>query len=130
MADELPPPVPKVGQYLYASCSTEYFGPILAVGQDVNGHPTIDLQVDDINAFIACRWRDEGDMDHSLMRVEHQGPVIFRALQYKDCHRYQYTSPFLKNVLGVEEMVSITCNTPGDGCHRCTSLFSLRDKPA
>lgn len=102
---------PSVGQYLHASCSDVDFGPILRVGKDDGDHDVIDLQVDDINEFIYCdRWEEDGGSS-SLMRVEPKGPVIFRDLQYR---MRGYT---------------IECNTPGDGCGRCTSSFMIFDRP-
>lgn len=112
----------KAGQFLHASCSDTYF-PILRVGEDSNGTPTMDIEVENINDFIQCRWYPDCDDEiegnqlnrcMNIMTVEHTGPVIFRDLQYKD-------GGFLFGFNWV------TCNTPGNGCYRCTELFSVRN---
>ncbi len=107
---------PKVGQYLYASCSAIWFGPITRVGKDDNDCDVIDFIVDDINEFITCdRWDDHDKNDRSLMMVDPCGPVKFVDVQWER-HKSD------------DGPMTILCNTPGDGCRRCTGLFMVTDK--
>lgn len=100
----------KPGMWLHASCSDEWYGPILRVGKDDNESDVIDLTVPDINEFIDCeRWSERGETAPSLMRVE-CGPVVFRDLQWRPVK---------------DSSDLIECNTPGHGCYRCTELFSV-----
>ena len=107
----------KPGMWLHASCNDEWYGPILRVGVDANGAHVIDLPIPDINEFLDCERFGEfqkGECLPSLMRAE-CGPVIFRDLQYK------WPEQLFPDRLVVE------CNTPGNGCYRCTELFSVHE---
>jgi hypothetical protein len=109
---------PKIGQYLFASCSASDYGRIVAVGRDENGADTIDILVTDPQDLIDC----EHDPDTPrgwiapLTTVEFPpGDVVLRGVQWR-------TDTSIDGY--------IVCNTPGDGCFRCTKLFELRDGPA
>jgi hypothetical protein len=105
---------PKVGQYLYASCSAEDYGRILAVGDDGNGTPTIDIELCHPGDAFSCDDDDTDFPNPVLTEVELQpaAKVILRKLQWRQ--------------LGE----CIVCNTPGNGCFRCTKCFWLHDEPA
>lgn len=108
---------PQVGQFLYASCSAQDYGKVLGVYKDLNDNNVIDIEVFDANDLIDSPFEDE--MGPSLMRIELPIGVnaVLRAVLYKE------------NEPIVEEY-SITCNTPGDLCYRCTKLFWLHDLPS
>lgn len=103
--------IPRIGQWLYASCSDAYYGEVVGVGQDSNGAPTIDIRIEDPEDLIWCE--DEG-FENPLTTIELLDGVrpILRDVQY----RFQVGSGF------------IVCNTPGNGCYRCTKLFRLDDE--
>jgi hypothetical protein len=102
----------RVGLYLHASCSAEDYGQIVGVGKDANGAPTIDIEVFHADDLISIAWDEKKDSP-PLTRLEVSGAVklILRDVQYQHSEKY----PEL-----------IHCKTPGDGCYRCTKLFSLR----
>lgn len=104
----------RAGQFLYASCSGDSYE-ILSVGKDINDRDVLDLKVENINDFI---WtdRDGFDPEYCQLEVVPAGPVVFKNLAYvlKQCK--------------LDDDIMVVCNTPGNGCHRCTCLFWLRDK--
>lgn len=112
--------IPRVGQWLFASCSAKYYGEVLAVGEDSNGTPTIDVRVEhplDLVWFggdTDDNWTPEmgGFGFHVLSRLEIPDGVklVLRDLQYQD--------------LG-DEFIEVY--TPGDGCYRCTKMFALHN---
>lgn len=106
---------PKVGQYLYATCSAEDYGRILSVGVDDNGVPTIDIEVFHPNDLISCDDEDDGFNSNGLesLEVPEGVKLILRNLQWKD-----------------KGDGFIRCNTPANHCYRCTKLFILRDTPS
>jgi hypothetical protein len=111
--------VPKIGQWLYASCSDADYGQIVAVGQDDNGVATIDILVSDPQDIISCE-HNEKDSDGwidplTTLELPEGTRVILRHVQWRP---------------GSGEDNFIVCNTPGDGCFRCTKLFQLRGAPA
>lgn len=107
--------IPKVGQYLYASCSAQDYGKIIAVGRDDNGVTTIDIEVFHPDDLISCDDEGDGFNSHGLEHLELPPGVnlILRNLQWKD----------------VGDGL-IRCNTPANNCYRCTKLFHLRDTPS
>lgn len=106
---------PKVGQYLWASCSAEDYGKIIAVGKDANDYDVIDIEVFNANDLIDCEENDSR-FQNSITRLElpPNTTAILRDLQWL----------YLDEVDGVTRIV---CNTPGNGCYRCTKLFWLHD---
>lgn len=106
---------PKVGHYLFASCSAQDYGRIVAVGQDANGAKTIDIQLCDPDDLVDC------DEDHDVVKsppittleASPGAVLILRHVQWKES--------------GEE---TIICNTPGNNCFRCTKLFWLHEVPA
>jgi len=111
----------KPGSWLHASCSDEWYE-VTRVGKDGNGTDVIDVVVPDLNEFIECdRFGDfqKGECMPSLMRVETAGPVKFVNLQWR---------PFPHPTMGDDDRKLIECNTPGDGCYRCTMLFSVHER--
>jgi len=102
--------MPAVGQWLFSSCSAEYYGKILAVGKDANGADVIDIRMSNPNNLVST------EDDAALTRIDLPTgvDVILRDVLWKS---------------GGEDG-SIVCDTPGSGCYRCTKLFWLRDTPA
>lgn len=106
---------PRVGQYLYASCSAEDYGKIIAIGKDGNGVNCIDIEVynpDDLLSF-----NDENESSPALTHIELPKGVriILRNVQYKN-QNWDWA-------YGIE------CNTPGNNCYRCTKSFIVKDEP-
>jgi hypothetical protein len=106
---------PKVGQWLFASCSAEDYGQILALGTDANGADVMDIRI--CNPQDLLRFEHSPDEHNgwvaplTLLDLPEGTPVILRAVQWErsgDC---------------------VVCNTPSNGCFRCTKLFWLRDAP-
>lgn len=104
---------PREGQWLYASCAGETYGKVVRVGVDENGSAVLDIELQDpdVLADAPCMECDEDPCEHvSLLRVEiSPGAVIT-----------------LRDVLwrSVGQGL-IECRTPGNGCARCTKVFSL-----
>ena len=94
----------EAGRYLYASCSATCYR-ILAVGKDANGRDCLTMEVPDVNDFL-----EFGEDWQNLMRVE-PCAVTFRDVPWE-------------RVKGSPDQVRLW--TPGDGCYRCTKLFSIR----
>lgn len=110
---------PEVGHYLHASCSAEDYGRILAVGADENGAPTIDIEVLHPQDLISCDDDDDDEFESPTLTTLELPPgtkVILRNLQWRKLGDW-------------DETISIVCNTPGNGCFRCTKLFSLQSEP-
>lgn len=100
----------RVCQYLHSSCSAMDYGQIIAVGNDENGVDTIDILVRDVQDLIDCD--DEFAATSPLTRIELPlGQVILRDVQVQRTDRPDI----------------IVCNTPGNGCFRCTKMFFVRD---
>jgi len=110
--------LPEVGDYLYASCPGCDFGQIVGVGKDANDAPTIDIELYEPGDLI---WFEDNDFQNPLTRLElpEGTKVILRDVQWKPAGAYE----------GWDEakswVTTITCFTPGNGCYRCTKLFSL-----
>jgi hypothetical protein len=113
---------PRVGQWLFASCSAQDYGEIVGVGQDGNGTPTVDIRLEDSQDLI---WFGEDDLDHwtpekggfgyhvlTRLEVSPGATLILRGVQYRETNDDDF----------------IECFTPGDGCYRCTKLLWLRDQ--
>jgi len=115
---------PSVGHLLYASCSAEYYGEIVAVGEDANGQPTIDIRVEHTNDLIDCESVEPftepkpGEWANPLTTIELPEGVrpILRHVQWRPS--------------GPDYPDNIICNTPGNGCFRCTKLFTLHKERA
>lgn len=107
--------IPKIGQWLYASCSAVDYGEIVAVGIDDNGVSTIDIRVEDPQELIHFdeEFGGPGFGRNALTTLEIPAGVslILRGLQYREVG---------------EDLIE--CHTPGSGCYRCTKLFTLRDQ--
>lgn len=106
-----------IGKYLYASCSAEEYGRIVGMGKDGNGFPTIDIEIFHPNDLIDCH--EDGDIpgsEHGLtwLDVPQGTKLILRDVLY----RMSTTPGYPDNII---------CNTPGNGCFRCTKLFTLYD---
>lgn len=101
---------PRIGQHLWSSCAGENYGTIIAVGKDDNNTPIIDIEVADINNLVWIETETNEWPEPVLSHVELQPTtkIILRNLQYKIINEY------------------IICNTPGNGCYRCTKLFTLK----
>lgn len=109
---------PEVDDYLYASCAGEDYGQILRVGKDPNGVPIIDIELYNPQDLI---WFKDSDFQNPLTEIElpPDTKVILRDLQWKPAGGYESWD---------EEkswITLISCFTPGNGCYRCTKLFSL-----
>lgn len=113
--------IPSVGSWLYASCSAQFYGEVIAVGEDANGQATIDIRIEDPNDLVECRSIDidavagPDDWVNPLTSMELPEGVkaILRHVQWR-------FRPY-----GGNDPPLIECNTPGDGCCRCTKLFSV-----
>lgn len=113
--------LPKIGQYLFASCSGQDVGQIVATGEDANCVPTIDIVVFDYNEFLSVEeeFSEVGVALTTFDLEESDGParVILRFVQYKFADDDEITPRLI-------------CNTPGDNCFRCSKLFWLRNQPS
>ena len=136
--------IPKVGDYLYASCSAETYGPVLRVGKDANGEDVLDIRLP-LNDFITYRtdgdtqptWHDkyqtamvkndpslgimadkleELGFDVADLRALIGGTVLFKDLLWKSAE--WVTEP------------AINLCTPKGGCYRCTELFWIKEGPS
>lgn len=128
----------QIGDKLHASCSDCFYGTIVGLHKDGNNIDCIDIQVSEecIQDLINCetghppdnstQWPDA----HGLEVLELPPGVlpILRNIQYKLSDRgadYDFWRGEWRSV-----GTFITCNTPGNGCYRCTKLFSVMRKGA
>lgn len=104
---------PRAGQYLFSSCAGDDYGQITKVGEDGNGAPTIDIELYNITDAL---WIDEEDPDFpfplTTVALMPEADVYLLNVQYK-----------------MLDDKTIHCHTPGNGCFRCTKLFTLNDEP-
>lgn len=107
--------LPKIGQYLYASCAGEDYGRILIVGKDANDQDVLDVELYDPQNLVLLNDDSEFPEAHGLTSIElPEGTVvIIRGLLWKWAD---------------EKEDMILCHTPGNGCYRCTKLFFLADE--
>jgi len=110
--------VPKVGQYLYATCSAQDYGKILRVGKDENDVDCIDIEINHPDDLIIQDENDGvgfGSSPLTTIELPKDVKIILRNVQYKN--------------LNYDWAYCIECNTPGRGCYRCTKSFVVNDKP-
>lgn len=109
--------IPLVGQYLYSSCAGDDYGKIIKVGKDSNGVDCIDIELKNPDDILSFENVSEGGGfgNHALttLEVPENIKLILRDVQYKK--------------LNYDWCFAIECNTPGDGCHRCTKAFVVRN---
>lgn len=110
--------IPSAGQWLYATCSAEFYGEIVAVGADANGQPTIDIRIEHPDDLIDC---ESVELDEEPGPGQWRNPLTTLELP-------QGVKPVLRHVLWRATGISgghqtVDCNTPGDGCYRCIKHF-------
>ena len=114
--------IPSVGQWLYATCSAEFYGEIVAVGHDANGQPTVDIRLEHPDDIIDCESVELGETagpdewENPLTRLDVPEGVklILRDVLWR-----------ARGVNGSrgDERETLECNTPGNNCYRCTKYF-------
>ena len=112
---------PRVGQYLYASCSAQNYGRILSVGEDGNGFPVMDIEV-----FHPSDLLSFGDDPSDPKPGEFHNPLTGIRITGENVRVILTDVQWRMSPLADAESLGIVCNTPGDGCYRCTKLFTLR----
>lgn len=122
---------PRVGQWLYATCSAADYGQVMAVYQDANGQEVIDIRVLDVQDLLQCPdnagWdshhRDARELDFELPWLVEllvpPGEVLLKAVPWKPGPRRAEDGRW-----------TIECATPGNGCFWCHKLFWLEDEPS
>ncbi len=114
------PVAPKVGQYLFSSCAGSDYGRIISVGNDANKRQTIDIEIFGPNDLISCEGDNDPDSPQwpvlTTLEVPEGVNLILRNVQWE-----------IKGATDFGTMIE--CNTPGNGCYRCTKLFTLQDHP-
>lgn len=109
---------PLVGQFLYATCKGEDYGKVVAVGVDGNNVPSIDIEIFDANDLLYDNSDSQGEGygTNSLAHLDLPKDIviILRSVQYK--------------MLDLDWAIGIECNTPGNGCYRCTKSFILQNE--
>lgn len=110
---------PKIGQYLYSTCSAEDYGKVLAIGVDGNGANVISIELNHAADITWCEDDSEEFPSPDLSRIEVLAEIklILIDIQYREFNNEH------------EDSV-IICRTPGNGCFRCTKMFWLKDKPS
>lgn len=109
---------PAIGDWLYASCSAEFYGEIVDVGEDYNGQSTIAIRIEHPNDLIGCESVDMGETPlpgqwenpMTTLELPEGAKAVLRHVQWRGMRQY-------------EDLIE--CNTPGSGCYRCTKLFLL-----
>jgi len=131
----------KIGDVLHASCSDEFYGEIIRIGEDENKQPVIDIIVNNANDLIDIDEDSQfPESQYALTNIElPEGvKIILRDLQYKlspmdyeferdsdESNQVSYLAPVhTYKSIGY----SIVCRTPGNNCYRCTKLFSVMRK--
>ena len=114
--------VPRVGQRLWSTCAGWYYGEIISVGKDENGQPTIDIRVEHPDDII---WCGAAEMGAALGPDDWENPLTTLELP-------EGVKPILRDVLWRAKGVyggheTIECNTPGNGCYRCTKFFWIHE---
>jgi len=110
------PTAPRVGLYLYASCAAEDYGQILALYNDDNGTPVMDIELYDLENLMDCGG-DSADFPHpvlSSLEVPLGTKVVLKGIQWR----------MIKGDF-------IECRTPGPNlCFRCAHGFNLHEQKA
>jgi hypothetical protein len=108
------------GMWLYASCSAEWFGPITRVYKDDNGRDLLDFELDaeQVNEFM-----DTGDNDVDIGFDKYGNARATFALGARATMTHVRYRPS-----GHEYPDLFVLNTPGNGCYRCTKLFSVHNE--
>lgn len=97
---------PKVGQYLYSTCSASDYGRIVAVVEN-----TIDILITDPNDLIG------DDTEGAILEIT--GTATLRRIRYR----------MLDSPSNDPDQPWIYCETPTPGCSRCRFAFWLMDGP-
>ena len=102
---------PQVGHKLWSSCAGDDYGTVVAVGHDENNTPTIDIELKSASDAFWVEGETEEWPAPSLTQIElpPNVKVTLRHVHYK-----------------IVDEERIVCNTPGNGCYRCTKLFWLQ----
>ena len=144
-----------IGDYLHASCSDAIYGEVIGLGKDENGAPCVDLRIFDPNDILSWPDAEDDDGQLGAMGTNKEWPeftgcasielpsgvaIILRGLHYKAVdsslgskpgeYRWGKQPDSSKATHGPEATHASTGRlvvilTPGDGCYRCTKLFSV-----
>ncbi|OAI39601.1 hypothetical protein AYO40_01165 [Planctomycetaceae bacterium SCGC AG-212-D15] len=137
----------KAGQWLHASCSDEWYGPILRVGKDANNQDVIDIRLP-LNDFLTYdhfgrhgELQDDGKPGASpLTRVGDDRNELAVAADFLEERGFVAAAAALRDEVLFTDLMwkpvklewtddpYINLNPPGDGCYRCTQFFSVHDK--
>lgn len=147
----------RVGDYLHASCSDAIYGEVIGLGPDENGHPSVDLRIFDADDLLS--WPQAADDDGRIgglgsnkewpeftgcasLELPPGVTIILRGLHHKRAGSdekpglYRWGKhPDSSNATHGDEATHVSTGkmvvvlTPGDGCFRCTKLFSVARRP-
>lgn len=119
-------PIFEIGDRLYASCSAEFYGEIIGIGHNNDlTIPVIDIIVNDPDDLVALGWDSEFPDGYVRLELPEGVKPILRGLRWKisssDAYMFEKDGYVATGNL-------VVCNTPGNGCYRCTKLFSVMRK--
>jgi hypothetical protein len=116
-APKPPDDYPKVGQYLYSTCSASDYGYIVGRGKGEDGSDTIDILVTDPNDLL-----DDDLLESGVSLSALEGSITLHSIKYT----------IEADPWGQEDGPGfwVQCETPGEGCFRCRKLLRLRDTHA
>jgi hypothetical protein len=107
----------RVGAYLHTSCNGVWWGPIKKIHQDANGRLVVDFEFssDDMGEFL----------DTYVDMTEPGAEPNLAMVEMPSVRCLMRDVPLTKISDSGERL--ITLETPGDGCFRCSKLFSVHD---
>ncbi len=118
----------RVGDALHASCSDQIYGRIVAMNDD----GSVDLDVDDLEDLLASVESDDISKYHPteirLTAAQRGlGPYRVTHVRISKLEVGGWTGEPREGLAFTG--AHVTLDTPGDGCFRCTKLFSVLRKP-
>lgn len=112
-------PTIQVGDVLHASCSDEDYATVTAVHYGVQSNiddsvsTTVDLANVLLNDIVDTEWSEtKDDVAKGYMHVDHDVRVNLYNVRVESIRRDEYG-------------LFVVLDTPGNGCYRCTRLFSV-----
>mgnify|MGYP006266472959 CR=1 FL=1 len=124
-------PTLRSGDFFYSTCSADRFAEVLAVGEDDNGVPTIDLAVESPDDLITMSGGDPDFPDfHGLTTLElppQPDRMRPRAILRKVQYRYAADVDWAKDQ-ATSDGYALTGATfelkiPGEGCDKCVRFL-------
>lgn len=106
-----------VGVFLHTSCNNEWWGPVTRIDHDENKRLVVDFSFDGrlVHEFVT---RGETDLPNNCEVHIPDGPCYLSDVPVLSFSELTYSD---------HDAHFVRLETPGDGCSRCSSHFSVHD---